>query len=530
MSPAILTIAFVLPLLWSAVVAGLRRLSPADGPPDDRTEKRFLLLLLAPVLLAPAAAITAHWLPLPAPPVALTATVLASTSGSAPVTSLWQPLAPWLVPAGLTVYAIGLAIRVVPLALQCLALDGIVRRARPSAVAPDVRLTEAAVPPLSWGRGVVLLPQSLIKHLSVTEIDLLIAHERAHIARGDIVFYAILSWIDAAFWFNPFVRHQTTRCRLAAELACDAAVTHAAPAMREAYAACLLTALKHTAGDALQCAPAVFSPTNSGEFKMRMTEIMRNSTAPRKPRPLLQVTAALLLLPLAGVQYAWSQGAAAETKSLNCLSSTCTLSGTEVRWDSDTLTQTAVGDAQIRANGRSYHADSVEQNGKTGEVKFTGAVTVSDISAADRATDARLAKTARVMAEHPERATSADMKTGRALSRGDDGPAVTTTVADNAVTVTGRPTQSTTSDNAVTVRGRPTQSTTSDNAIMVTGRPTQSTTSGNTVTVVGRPAQSTDNVITVTGRPSKPGAETITVTGRPLKPSDTTPATPQKPG
>ena len=52
-------ILLVLPLAWSAMVAGLRRLAPGNRTPDDSTEKYQLLIMVTPILLG------ALWLALP---------------------------------------------------------------------------------------------------------------------------------------------------------------------------------------------------------------------------------------------------------------------------------------------------------------------------------------------------------------------------------------------------------------------------------------------------------------------------------
>lgn len=155
----------------------------------------------------------------------------------------------------------------------------------------------------------MVLPRALVDLLEPDQAALIVAHERAHARRGDPALFVALAWIDVLFWMNPFVRTQTRRVRLAAEVACDAAVTVAAPAMRRAYADAFVAAWKHSAGNAVECAPAVFSNRNSGrnpgEHRMRIAEIMRAPPARSKtPRAAAVALAAALVLPVAGVQMA----------------------------------------------------------------------------------------------------------------------------------------------------------------------------------------------------------------------------------
>ncbi len=214
----------------------------------------------------------------------------------------------WLIAAvyiGMAIFGVG------RLGLAYMRLYWIVRDAQPAGhFGKGVRLTTAIVPAFAAGPATVILPASLIDKLSPEQVRLVIAHEHTHLDRGDSLYFALLSWIDALFWFNPCLRRQTARARLAAELACDDAVTRYRPDQRQAYATALLLALKQSAGDVRQYAPAVISSSTSGDFRMRLTEIMHASDRQRKARWLAPALTALLILPIAGLQLAWAQGKA----------------------------------------------------------------------------------------------------------------------------------------------------------------------------------------------------------------------------
>src|SRR5262249_38779620 len=97
-------------------------------------------------------------------------------------------------------------------------------------------------------------------------------------------------------------RQQTRRCRLAAEIACDAAVIASEPESRTAYASALVAAIKRAAGEAAW-APGIFSTRDKGEHHMRLTRIMSGAPAPRSRLGRISVAAAaLLILPVAGLQ------------------------------------------------------------------------------------------------------------------------------------------------------------------------------------------------------------------------------------
>ena len=326
-APALAVIVvFVLPLVWSAGLAFSRRcLGRGRERPDDALEKLMLLILLAPagigLSLAVLVPIVREYFPgpvlsLPALPLpdfdddggmAVAARAAGSAAAFHPILAVSLAL--------IVVYASVAGFLALRLGMAQLKLGWIVAQARRDLLlGRDVRITAANVPPLAWGRHAIVLPASLVAAFAPVQIDLILRHESVHLCRGDGLWFAILAWIEVIFWFNPFIRSQARRCRLAAELACDDAVVRAVPDMQHVYAQTLVMTLKHTAGNALPIStqsgvPAVFSPEKSGDYRMRIREIMHPTVSRRKPRyRWLYAVAAALVVPLAAAQFAWSQG------------------------------------------------------------------------------------------------------------------------------------------------------------------------------------------------------------------------------
>lgn len=312
----VIVVVVVLPFLWSTVLYLMRRFSVRTPyAPRDREEKSFLLLLLAPLAVGLVVLVGARLfdlqlslaLPLPQATGIDGGFVPAGPSAGEParvspdLRRFW-PLAIVIAYAGVTaVLATRLLHTQIRIALTC-------GRAVPSvALGAGVRVSGHTAIALAWGEATILLPQRLLALLSPVQTHLIICHERAHLTRRDPLYFAVLAWLDVILWFNPFVRAQTRRCRLAAELDCDARVTGAAPDMREAYAESLIMAVKHAAGNARQCVPAAFSPAKSGDYRMRISEIMHPGPVRRKTR-LWLIAGGLLLVPLGVAQLAWSQG------------------------------------------------------------------------------------------------------------------------------------------------------------------------------------------------------------------------------
>lgn len=318
---AVLFVVLAVPFLWSGGLYLLRAaLRSGADIPADMYEKRYLILMLAPAILGAAVLIVARLfqvhlalsMPLPMP---LTGDidggsgVMASSAGTdvSPWPGIWRTL-----PAGIAgLYVLVAAVLAGRLMSVYARIGWTCLTAMPDTrLGKGVRVSGHTGIALAWGRATVLLPRHLLQFLSPVQTEMIIRHERAHLSRRDPLYFAALAWIDIVFWFNPFVRTQTRRCRLAAELDCDARVTAASPDMREVYAKTLVMALKHAAGNARQCVPAAFSPAKSGDYRMRISEIMHPQGKRSKMGIRLIAGACLLLVPIGLAQLAWSQSPA----------------------------------------------------------------------------------------------------------------------------------------------------------------------------------------------------------------------------
>jgi TonB family protein len=79
--------------------------------------------------------------------------------------------------------------------------------------------------PMTWGvlTAKVLLPQSA-REWSGDRLRAVIAHELAHVRRGDWALHAAVDVITRIYWFNPLLWLARRRLRLESERACDDAV------------------------------------------------------------------------------------------------------------------------------------------------------------------------------------------------------------------------------------------------------------------------------------------------------------------
>lgn len=92
-------------------------------------------------------------------------------------------------------------------------------------VAQPVTLLESALvrSPLTigWLKPAILLPIGFVNHLSVAEVEAVLAHELAHIARRDWLFNLLQALVESVFYYHPAVWWISGVVRRERENACD---------------------------------------------------------------------------------------------------------------------------------------------------------------------------------------------------------------------------------------------------------------------------------------------------------------------
>jgi prepilin-type processing-associated H-X9-DG protein len=84
-------------------------------------------------------------------------------------------------------------------------------------------MTEGVGSPLLAGvvRAVIVLPVALLAECAPAELELMLAHELAHLKRHDLRWAWLPTLVRALFWFHPLVWLAGAEWRLAQEMACD---------------------------------------------------------------------------------------------------------------------------------------------------------------------------------------------------------------------------------------------------------------------------------------------------------------------
>lgn len=86
----------------------------------------------------------------------------------------------------------------------------------------------------------VVLPADFEQRYTPQQQELILLHERSHVARADLPASAIAAGLRCVFWFNPLVHYAAHCLARDQEIASDAAVVRARPHLRGLYASTLL--------------------------------------------------------------------------------------------------------------------------------------------------------------------------------------------------------------------------------------------------------------------------------------------------
>ena len=200
-----------------------------------------------------------------------------------------------------------------PLALFCAWLVGVagmlarigwsflyIRTLRRTATPLDEELYQSTriSTPMAVGfiHPIILIPEGFTDRLNLAEFSQIIAHERAHIRRGDNWTNLMQKFIEAVMFFHPAVWFIAKRLNLERESACDDCVVHSTGAAQP-YAACLAKLLEVTAASRQPAlATGIFQGARQISIRIeRLLDRTRNRTPHASRRTLVLALSGLLV-------------------------------------------------------------------------------------------------------------------------------------------------------------------------------------------------------------------------------------------
>ena len=149
----------------------------------------------------------------------------------------------------------------------------------------------------AW-RPRIVLPADFEQRYNAAERELILAHERAHMARGDAQLNALAAALRCLNWFNPLFYFAASRFRFDQELACDAVVIAHFPEARRPYADAMLKTQLADIG-----LPAGCHWQSSHPLKERI--YMLKQPLPGRARRAIGLATALALI-VGGTYAAWA--------------------------------------------------------------------------------------------------------------------------------------------------------------------------------------------------------------------------------
>ncbi|MBV8073941.1 MAG: pentapeptide repeat-containing protein [Candidatus Eremiobacteraeota bacterium] len=159
-------------------------------------------------------------------------------------------------------------------------------RALPLASRRSIRVvtTDAVEVPFAVGLGAatIVLPTALVATLSAEELDQVLVHEIAHLARRDDLTNLVERVVAAVLFFHPAVHVVSRRLDLEREIACDDWVV-AATGSRRPYAFCLTKVAELALGTQRRTAPALGLFASRNVLRKRVEHLL-DATASALPR------------------------------------------------------------------------------------------------------------------------------------------------------------------------------------------------------------------------------------------------------
>ena len=178
---------------------------------------------------------------------------------------------------------------------------------------PEVLMTSRALPPLVWSIGTsprVILPSRLFARLGGEAQGTILAHELAHIRRGDHLVRLLELAATTVFWWHPVAWLASRQLRELEEECCDGRVLELLPDRPRTYASALVDTLEFLSGWACTPIPLGTAIDSTRSLSRRIQMLTRRRTT-RLSASSATLVVGLVAFPLA-VAFADGPGPASQ--------------------------------------------------------------------------------------------------------------------------------------------------------------------------------------------------------------------------
>lgn len=361
---------FLLNCLWQGLLVVAIAALVTAAVPQRHAATRYAVWFVAllALLFVPLATLWHPEQPLPAlsSPIVVRTTAIATRATNH--SGLW-PIVVWVA---------GIAFFLMRLVRSHVRIRRIVRAALPAPTfGPDVMTSDDVDYPIAAGffAPMVILPSKIAAALERSDIEAIVRHERAHIARRDILTNLAQRLIEACLFFNPWVYVIGRQLLTEREAACDDWVVNAT-GEADRYATCLAqlasgTHATHT---------PLLTPSALGSRRMLVGRIARllNGKAMQLKTNYLVLCASTLAFGALAIVLQTTTGQAAPTTIAATNTSNCNREATVLK--------PAPPDYPASASPASGAATAVVVVSPSGEVASVKIVKSSGVPALDAAT------------------------------------------------------------------------------------------------------------------------------------------------
>jgi len=146
---------------------------------------------------------------------------------------------------------------------------------------PSIWLAPGRISPLLWALGGpprLFIPTVLWDRLNEDQRETLLAHELAHLRRGDHWVRGLELLVTGLYWWHPVVWWASRELREAEERCCDAWVVWALPDSTRAYATALVETVDFLSETQIALPASASGIGHVPDLRRRLTMIMRGTT------------------------------------------------------------------------------------------------------------------------------------------------------------------------------------------------------------------------------------------------------------